>query len=118
MSSCAECERTRRYMAADPEMYRGEDSRCSAHRRVPTPPEVESAEEFCKRFSWWWRGLIEKEAPRLVEERDAAVEKRARKGMFTRKEVLRIITLARWTSGRGSREILETYEKERRDDTL
>lgn len=33
MASCSECDRRRRYMAADPEMYRGEDTRCEAHRR-------------------------------------------------------------------------------------
>lgn len=25
---CKECERVKRYMSADPEMYRGEDHRC------------------------------------------------------------------------------------------
>lgn len=32
--SCAECDRRARYMAADPEMYRDEDTRCDAHQAV------------------------------------------------------------------------------------
>lgn len=35
--SCQECERRARYMAADPEMYRGEDTRCEAHQPRPRP---------------------------------------------------------------------------------
>lgn len=31
--TCAECQRIARYMAADPEMYRGEEAKCAAHRR-------------------------------------------------------------------------------------
>lgn len=36
MTTCPECSRRRAYMAADPEMYRGDDTRCDAHRRAPT----------------------------------------------------------------------------------
>lgn len=32
--SCSECERRRRYMSADPEMYRGDDMRCTAHQEL------------------------------------------------------------------------------------
>ena len=31
---CEACERVKRYMAADPEMYRGEEGLCSAHQRI------------------------------------------------------------------------------------
>lgn len=31
---CAECDRVRRYMSADPEMYRDEDHRCEAHKKL------------------------------------------------------------------------------------
>lgn len=33
--NCYECDRRASYMAADPEMYRGEDSRCDEHRPSP-----------------------------------------------------------------------------------
>ncbi len=52
MTTCPECNRRAAYMAADPEMYRGDDTRCDAHRRAPTPrwrtapPDVPG---------WWWR---------------------------------------------------------------
>lgn len=35
MTTCPECTRRRAYMAADPEMYRGDDTRCDAHRPAP-----------------------------------------------------------------------------------
>ena len=31
---CLECDRVRRYMSADPEMYRDEDHKCPAHRKL------------------------------------------------------------------------------------
>ena len=46
---CSECERVRRYMSMDPELYRGEDHRCLAHRRIEVDSEyVKSKEELLK----------------------------------------------------------------------
>lgn len=40
--SCILCDMTRKYMSADPEMYRGDDTRCEAHQRIA---ELEAAVE-------------------------------------------------------------------------
>lgn len=34
MSDCAPCDQRRAYMSADPEMYRGESTKCEAHRTI------------------------------------------------------------------------------------
>lgn len=38
--SCLDCERRRKYMSADPEMYRGEDTRCDAHQKADAYAEL------------------------------------------------------------------------------
>ena len=38
--SCSECDRRRRYMSADPEMYRGEDTRCTPHQKEAAHNEL------------------------------------------------------------------------------
>lgn len=39
--NCQECERKRKYMASDPEMYRDEDWRCTAHQHAAALKLVE-----------------------------------------------------------------------------
>lgn len=59
--ACEACERIAHYMAADPEMYRGEEAICSAHRRIreleTKPSEDEIAAVFDEWFQIRWKRL-------------------------------------------------------------
>ena len=45
--SCEACYTRRRYMAADPEMYRGDDRRCDAHQKIASQAQrIEELEDL------------------------------------------------------------------------
>ena len=56
--SCSECERRRKYMSADPEMYRGEDTRCNTHQREEAYAELlRVAKQIKKEHALKWTRL-------------------------------------------------------------
>lgn len=61
--SCAECERRARYMAADPEMYRGEDTRCEMHQAQAREAELRNQVKGLEhRLALWQSRVAELEA--------------------------------------------------------
>jgi hypothetical protein len=77
-SDCLECDRVARYMAADPEMYRGDRRECSTHRELrelreakaaPThPPQVE---EIVDRLRTWYDAIQNGEGVTAAEVKSA-----------------------------------------------
>lgn len=60
---CAECALRARYMAADPEMYRGEDTRCEMHQAMARESELRAQVKGLEhRLALWQSRVAELEA--------------------------------------------------------
>ena len=53
MTACPECSRRRAYMAADPELYRGDETRCEAHRPSDDAARLDWLERHIFESHWW-----------------------------------------------------------------
>ena len=67
MTACPECSRRRAYMAADPELYRGDETRCEAHRPSDDAARLDWLERHV--FESHWRGTIGEAATWSLEGR-------------------------------------------------